>query len=488
MFLIFVVISMLTFDLPIAKAADETVLTLSLPTDIEEEAVPGTEIVVPLTIVDGYDTGDEVEVVQIVIEYDSSVASVEDTSIGWKDITDGGIVIDVLSFGILSGWDFIANTVPPEKLPQLPNAEWLKIGMLKTTGGSLQNPGLPAELLTIKFTVQSSVPVSTDLLFIDDENTFFAKSTGDKLLLDGDTQNGQITLTEPPPPTPITLSMPTIVIPILQEQDEELMPLTVVDGYTADDQIEVVQIVIEYDSSVASVEDTTIGYKGISDGGIIIDVLSFGILSGWSFSAGTGPPEESPQLPNAEWLKIGMLKTTGDPLQNPGLPAELLTIKFTAVSDEPTDTTRVLFINENHTFFAKGDGTKLPVDLEDDPHGDIKLPVVLSALGAIWHPNGAKIFWEAESQQGNLGWNIYRSETKDGKFVKINGELIKGAGTTSNPMKYSFIDKDAEKGKIYYYYLEDISFNGEKHRTDLIRSIPVNKVTSWGDIKRSALR
>lgn len=121
-------------------------------------------------------------------------------------------------------------------------------------------------------------------------------------------------------------------------------------------------------------------------------------------------------------------------------------------------------------------------------NNDIALPVTLSAFGAIWHMGeGIKIFWEAASQQENLGWNIYRSETKDGEYVKINGKLIEGAGTTSTPMKYSFIDKDSEKGKLYYYYLEDISFNGEQHRTPAIRTTPVNKLTSWGALKHSVL-
>jgi hypothetical protein len=373
MLLISAVISLLAFDMPTAKAADERVLTLSLPTDIEEEAVPGREIVVPLTIVDGFTNEDLVDVVQITIEYDSSVVRVEDTSIGWKGVFDGGITIDFTGFGIgLGPWMAVANTIPLSG-----DVEQLRIGMLNQTGTSLIVPdgGLPAELLTIKFIVQSNVASATDLTFVNDDNTFFARRNGDKLLLDGDSQNGVITLTEPPPPPPITLSMPTIVIPI---GSEGLMPLTVVDGYTNEDLIDVVQITIEYDSSVARVEDTSIGFKGISDGGIVIDVLGFGIPDGWNFFANIVPPEKPPQLPNAEWLKIGMLNMdpmTIPPLQIPegGLPADLLTIKFTAVSDEPMDTTRVLFINENHTFFAKRVGTKLPVNLEGDPHGDIVL-------------------------------------------------------------------------------------------------------------------
>jgi hypothetical protein len=163
-----------------------------------------------------------------------------------------------------------------------------------------------------------------------------------------------------------------------------------------------------------------------------------------------------------------------------------MSITFTIQSDDPVDWTPVLWVLEEGITRAL-DVDETPFDIETNG-GEVRLPVQLSALGAIWHPNGSKIFWEAESQQGNLGWNIYRTETKDGEPVKINGNLIKGAGTTPNPIKYSFIDKDVEKGKVYYYYLEDISFSGEKHRTPLIKTNPINKATSWGNIKRSALR
>ncbi len=170
------------------------------------------------------------------------------------------------------------------------------------------------------------------------------------------------------------------------------------------------------------------------------------------------------------------------------LPANLMTITFTVKSDNPADWTPLLYVVGVVTVKTEAsdrEGNKFDLT---PIGGDVRLPVRLSALGAIWHPNGNKIFWEAESQQENLGWNIYQSETKDGKFVKINGELIKGAGTTPNPMKYSFIDRDAGRGKSYFYYLEDISFNGEKHRTPLIKTILANTVTSWGAIKRSVLR
>jgi len=181
---------------------------------------------------------------------------------------------------------------------------------------------------------------------------------------------------------------------------------------------------------------------------------------------------------------IGLMVFTDDPVIEDGV---ILYLTFEAVSDNPTDTAPVTFELAKLEDAEPGvPNEELPVDLVNN---DVALPVTLSAFGAIWHMReGIKIFWEAKSQLENLGWNIYRSETKDGEFVKINGKLIEGAGTTSNPMKYSFIDKDAEKGKLYYYYLEDISFNGEKHHTPAIRTTSVNKLTSWGAIKRSVLR
>jgi hypothetical protein len=467
-FLVFVVIGILSFGAPMAEAAEFTVLTLKLPA-IETNPVPGTEVEVPVTVVDGYTNADLVDGIVITIEYDSSVVAPK----------SDGIVVHADTFGITS-W--------PEPQTGHPNPNQLMIEMHNPMPGmfpALSEPsgGFPADLLTIKFVVQSfHGGDSTDLLFVDD--TYFAKRNFDKLLLDGNTVNGSIYL-KPTGSTKISLSLPEVAVypPVIG--DTVVIPLNVVGGYKNADLVDVVELRIEYDSSVVKVVSPTTD--------VVVNYTTFGITFGkWlTFPAVITNPE-NPTLPNAHQLKIVIQnQSTANPaLSEPtgGFPATLLTIKFTVQSDNPSLCTRCLFIDDFRSYFSKRDLTKLPVDLTGDPHGDICLPVELSALGAIWNPNGTKIFWEASSQHGNLGWNIYRSETKDGKFVKVNGELIKGAGTTSNSIKYSFIDKDAEKGKIYYYYLEDISFNGEKHRTNIIKSIPVNKVTSWGDIKRSALR
>jgi hypothetical protein len=245
-----------------------------------------------------------------------------------------------------------------------------------------------------------------------------------------------------------------IVVPVGTQKD---VPINICDELARD--IYTAQFEITYDDSVIDIVNYNLGP--------VVPV-------GWFIDGGkigTNPGVYS----------VGLFEMTGGPITI--TEGVILNLTFASVGLDPQATSNVTF---SKVILEDDLGTAFPVSLVNN---DAALPATYSTLGAIQHMReGIKIFWEVESQQENLGWNIYRSETKDGKFVKINGKLIDGAGTKSTPMKYSFIDKDAEKGKIYYYYLEDISFNGEKHRTKVIRTTSVNKATSWGNIKRSALR
>lgn len=253
---------------------------------------------------------------------------------------------------------------------------------------------------------------------------------------------------------------------------------------------------LDYDEDVIDLEDAR--FKPVGDiQDHFGDFNTFNTTDVMSVEQNTtktlDPPPEDPEFDgrNVERYILGInIKKEADindelPFQSDSSATSLMTITFTIKSDNLDLWTPLIYVSEDKTEASDRDDNLFDLEIGN---GAVYLPVPLSALGAIWHPSGNKIFWEAESQQGNLGWNIYRTETKDGEPVKINGELIKGAGTTSNPIKYSFIDKDVEKGKVYYYYLEDISFSGEKQRTPLIKTNLVNKATSWGNIKRSALR
>jgi hypothetical protein len=123
---------------------------------------------------------------------------------------------------------------------------------------------------------------------------------------------------------------------------------------------------------------------------------------------------------------------------------------------------------------------------EESPTPDFSLPVTLSSFAAIPTDSGVTLKWRTESEVDHLGWNIYRSENKDGKFVKINKELIPGAGNSAMPNGYQFVDKTAIKGKQYYYYLEDVDMAGTRNKSSIITtSKDAGKLTTtWSKIKK----
>jgi hypothetical protein len=69
--------------------------------------------------------------------------------------------------------------------------------------------------------------------------------------------------------------------------------------------------------------------------------------------------------------------------------------------------------------------------------------------------------WTTASEVDNAGFNIYRAESEDGQYIKINDELIAAQGSSTDGAAYEFVDNGLKNRKTYYYQLEDIDFNGE---------------------------
>lgn len=88
------------------------------------------------------------------------------------------------------------------------------------------------------------------------------------------------------------------------------------------------------------------------------------------------------------------------------------------------------------------------------------LPVQLSSFKAERTEAGCVITWQTESELENAGFNIFRAETKNGRFVAVNSKLIPGAGTTSERHTYQFTDTGTKPRNHYYYRLEEVSFTG----------------------------
>ena len=120
--------------------------------------------------------------------------------------------------------------------------------------------------------------------------------------------------------------------------------------------------------------------------------------------------------------------------------------------------------------------------------GGDPLPVSLSHFRAELTDVGVIIKWTTESELNNAGFNILRSETKDGEFKIVNPQLIQGAGTTSEQHDYTWKDTTAKPNVAYYYQIEDISHAGVRKKLATVRmkglvSASGKLTTRWADLK-----
>ena len=117
------------------------------------------------------------------------------------------------------------------------------------------------------------------------------------------------------------------------------------------------------------------------------------------------------------------------------------------------------------------------------------LPVSLSKFRPQRLDTGeVVIHWTTESELNNAGFNILRTETRDGVFEQVNTELIKGHGTTSERNTYTWTDTTAKPNVIYYYQIQDVSLDGQVQTLRISRlkgnvSAAGKVTTTWGELK-----
>ena len=92
---------------------------------------------------------------------------------------------------------------------------------------------------------------------------------------------------------------------------------------------------------------------------------------------------------------------------------------------------------------------------------DVPTPVTLSEFAAaVFQNQFVEISWTTESESGNQGFNIYRSLSDDpATSTQLNFNLIPGAGSSSEPIEYSFMDEGVENYTTYWYWLESVSYD-----------------------------
>ena len=76
------------------------------------------------------------------------------------------------------------------------------------------------------------------------------------------------------------------------------------------------------------------------------------------------------------------------------------------------------------------------------------------------------IDWSTASELNTAGFNLYRSESPDGPFSKINDNLIPASPDPLTGGSYSYTDKNVSPGRTYYYQLEDVEISGGLNRNE----------------------
>lgn len=70
--------------------------------------------------------------------------------------------------------------------------------------------------------------------------------------------------------------------------------------------------------------------------------------------------------------------------------------------------------------------------------------------------------WTTASENDTFGYDVYRSDSENGKFTRITKKPILGNGTTSETHKYEFVDDTIDPCREYWYYVEEITTAGER--------------------------
>ena len=101
-------------------------------------------------------------------------------------------------------------------------------------------------------------------------------------------------------------------------------------------------------------------------------------------------------------------------------------------------------------------------------------PTIITLTSFTATPSDRKVIlkWTTESEIDNAGFNLYRAETEDGEYVKINSSLIPAEGSATQGANYQFVDDNVRNRRTYYYKLEDIDLSGKSTFHDPVSATP----------------
>lgn len=106
--------------------------------------------------------------------------------------------------------------------------------------------------------------------------------------------------------------------------------------------------------------------------------------------------------------------------------------------------------------------------------GECSIPTAITVASFTAEPGNGNVtlHWETGDETDNLGFNIYRSESRNGGFTKINDALIPSQAPKGLGASYAYEDTAIQNGRTYFYKLEDVDINGVKTMHGPVNATP----------------
>jgi hypothetical protein len=110
-------------------------------------------------------------------------------------------------------------------------------------------------------------------------------------------------------------------------------------------------------------------------------------------------------------------------------------------------------------------------------NGGNDLPVELSSFSAVATSQMfVNLQWTTESETGNLGFNVFRSNDNNvANATQVNFGII-GGTNSSTTHNYNFVDNTVDASTTYYYWLQIVSIDGASSFSNAVM-IATNGVT-----------
>ena len=104
------------------------------------------------------------------------------------------------------------------------------------------------------------------------------------------------------------------------------------------------------------------------------------------------------------------------------------------------------------------------------------VPVEMVLFNVTGKKDQILIQWKTATETENAGFHVYRSESKNGDREQLTQSLINGAISSQTQKSYEYQDENFEKDVTYYYWIADVSLDGEMQfhgpKSVLVESVP----------------